>query len=153
VANTNLVASCHENASPETSTATTKRDVPIFTKQPKRKTPTPPENVPDNVSLIREQLENRGFSATATNVMEASWRSGTRRQYECTLSKWKLYCSESEIDTFSPTVEQAINFLGSLYGKGIGYSGINTARSALSSILILPNNVFFWESSFSLSVY
>ena len=36
-----------------------------------------------------------------------------------------------------PSVEQVLNFLASLYKKGIGYSAINTARSALSTFVIL----------------
>lgn len=43
------------------------------------------QNVVANVSLIRKQL--RALSTTATRVMEASWRSGTRKQYESTLSR------------------------------------------------------------------
>lgn len=75
--------------------------------------------------------------------MQASWRTGTRKQYETTLSKWKLYCSTRQINPFSPAIEEGINFLGELYDHGIGYSGLNTARSALSSIIILPNNLSF----------
>jgi hypothetical protein len=95
------------------------------------------------VSLIREQLEKQGFSPTVTNIMQDSWRTGTRKQYENTLSKWRLYCSARQINPFSPAVEKAINFLGELYDHGIGYSALNTARSALSSIIILPNNLSF----------
>ena len=36
-----------------------------------------------------------------------------------------------------------INFLASLYGDGLGYSPINTARSALSFLLAFPGNAMF----------
>ena len=36
-----------------------------------------------------------------------------------------------------------MNFLAELFESGVGYSAINTARSALSSILILPDNTTF----------
>ena len=36
-----------------------------------------------------------------------------------------------------------MNFLAELFQSGVGYSAINTARSALSSILILPDNTTF----------
>ena len=49
-----------------------------------------------------------------------SWRSGTRKKCESTLSKWKLYCSEGKVNPFFPTVEEGINFLGGLYDQGIG---------------------------------
>ncbi|CAB4040573.1 Enzymatic poly, partial [Paramuricea clavata] len=140
VAHTDMVASCYENACSETSAASNAGIHIISTQQTNRKAPSPSQNVPVAVSLIRKQLENRGFSQTVTNVMDASWRSGTRKQYECYLSKWELYCSERKIDPFYPALEDGINFLGELYDQGTGYSGLNTARSALSSIIVSTNN-------------
>ena len=40
-----------------------------------------------------------------------------------------------------PKVEQVIEFLTLLYRKGLGYSAINTARSALSSIIFQENGL------------
>ena len=75
--------------------------------------------------------------------MEASWRSGTRKQYGGTLSKWKWYCGKRKIDPVLPTVADGINFLGTLYEEGIGCSGLNTAQSTLSPIITLPNSISF----------
>ena len=75
--------------------------------------------------------------------MEQSWRSGTRKQYATYLQKWRRYCSSRDIDSLHPSVEDGINFLAELYDSGIGYSAINTARSAISSVVTLPNNTSF----------
>ena len=75
--------------------------------------------------------------------MEHSWRSGTRKQYATYLEKWRRYCSTRSIDPICPPVEEGINFLAELYDSGIGYSAINTARSAISSIVTLANNMSF----------
>ena len=40
-------------------------------------------------------------------------------------------------------MENGIDFLTTLFTSGLGYSAIKTARSALSSVLILPNNITF----------
>jgi integrase len=40
-------------------------------------------------------------------------------------------------------VEEGVNFLAVLYDEGIGYSALNTARSALSTVFTLPNNQTF----------
>ena len=40
-------------------------------------------------------------------------------------------------------IAEGVNFLGELYDDGIGYSGLNTARSALSAIITLSNNISF----------
>ena len=95
------------------------------------------------MSLVRRYLNGKGFSTTATTVMEQSWRSGTRKQYATYLQKWQRYCSSRDIDSLHPSVEDGINFLAELYDAGIGYSAINTARSALSSVVTLPNTTSF----------
>lgn len=44
---------------------------------------------------------------------------------------------QKNIDFFQPGVTNGIEFLVSLDKSGLGYSAINTAHSALSSILVL----------------
>ena len=75
----------------------------------------------------------------------ASWREGTSKQYHTYLGKWNQYCRDKNIDVFQPGVTNGIEFLVSLYKSGLGYSAINTARSALSSILVLEDGVKFGE--------
>ena len=65
----------------------------------------------------------------------ASWKTGTQKQYDTYLKQWNSFAEENEIDVFSPTVPQIIEFLTALYDKGLGYSALNTARSSLSSII------------------
>jgi hypothetical protein len=115
----------------------------ISPKQSIREASSPRKTGSNDVSLIREQFQNRGLSTTATEILEASWRTGTRNQYEGYFGKWRQYCGEQTINPFSPTIEEGINFLAVLYKQGIGYSAINAARSALSSIIILSNNTTF----------
>ena len=45
----------------------------------------------------------------------------------------------------SPSVEVALDFLTDLFNKGAGYSAINTARSASSAVITLPNNIVFGQ--------
>lgn len=80
------------------------------------------------------------LSQSAKSILLASWRPGTLKQYESSLKKWGTFCSANTIHTYHPSVEEVIEFLTSLYQQGLGYSAINTARSALSSIITLPNN-------------
>ena len=75
----------------------------------------------------------------------ASWRQGTAKQYKTYLDKWQVYCKVNKIDVFKPSLEKAIEFLVMLYNSGIGYSAINTARSALSNIITLANGMKFGE--------
>lgn len=73
----------------------------------------------------------------------ASWRSGTSKQYQTYLNRWEKYCQSKGLGKFEATVENGIDFLATLFNAGLGYSAINTARSALSSVLVLPNNIAF----------
>lgn len=53
------------------------------------------------------------------------------------------YCSKWKIDPVLPPVASGINFLGDLYHKGLSYSALNTARSALASVIVLQGNQSF----------
>lgn len=48
--------------------------------------------------------------------------------------KWTKFCSERNIDSHDISVNNVLNFLPLLYESGYGYSSINTAHSALSSL-------------------
>ena len=67
----------------------------------------------------------------------ASWRHGTQKQYSTYIKKWVHYCSERQIDKFQTNVNNVLEFLSELFEKNIGYSAINTARSALSAMGIV----------------
>jgi len=97
------------------------------------------------VSLIREGLNKYALSPAAKDVLMASWREGTSKQYHTYLSKWNQYCQDNSINVFQPGVTNGIEFLVFLYKSGLGYSAVNTARSALSSILVLEDGVKFGE--------
>ena len=141
-----MVASGNEDASQGISGFAGKREDIISAYSPKRKAHTSPETIPSDVPLIRKQLQN--IQRLFFNIYQyhRNMHSGDQvpdSNIKGTLSKWKLYCSEREVDPFSPTVAEGISFLGELYGKGIGKSGLNVARSALSAISILSNNTSF----------
>lgn len=45
------------------------------------------------------------------------------------------FCSERQVDYLAPKLNDALNFLLTLYNKGLSYSTLNTARSAISTIV------------------
>ena len=98
-----------------------------------------------NLSIIRESLGKYNLSSSVKDVLMASWREGTSKQYHTYLKRWRQYCDDKDIDLFLPGVHNGVEFLVSLYKAGLGYSAVNTARSALSSLLILENNKKFGD--------
>jgi len=70
--------------------------------------------------------------------MLKGWREGTQKQYIVYLNKWCNFCrcaTGQPADPLQPTLKMGLDFLTSLYNSGVGYSGVNTARSALSVLL------------------
>ena len=80
------------------------------------------------------------MSQDAVTIILASWRDGTKSQYQTHLLKWFAYCKDKSCNILSPPVAVALDFLATLFHSGLSYSSINTARSALSSILQVNNN-------------
>ena len=138
-----MVAQVNAHVNPTTSTTSNEQRHSVLTQQTTGTPPTPQETMSDSMSLVRRYLKGKGLSATSTTVMEQFWRSGTRKQYATYLQKWQRYCSSRDIDSLHPSVEDGINFLAELHDAGKGYSAINTARSALSSVVTLPNTTTF----------
>ena len=97
-------------------------------------TPIVKEAGADSMSCVRKCFRDRGFSKTATNVIMSSWRSGTKKQYQTYISRWLQYCSRKKIDSFSASIREVIEFLTEQFEAGLGYSSLNTARGALSSL-------------------
>ena len=62
------------------------------------------------------------------------WK-GTSKQYQSYYKKWLDFCHREQISTVHPSLAQVIEFLLTLFNNGLSYSSLNTARSALSSIL------------------
>ena len=94
-------------------------------------TSTAQEAPPNGMSCITEYFRCMQIPADITQVLMASWRQGTQKQYTTYLQKWVAFCSARQVDYLAPSLNDALNFLLTLYNKGLRYSTLNTARSAL----------------------
>ncbi|XP_063436212.1 uncharacterized protein LOC134717647 [Mytilus trossulus] len=95
----------------------------------------------DGMSAIRNRLQNRGISEKTSNIIMATWRSGTQNQYKSYIEKWFIICLERKEDKFHTSVELVLEFLTNLFECGLSYSGLNSARSALSAFGLTFDNV------------
>ena len=89
---------------------------------------------------IRESLQQRDISSKATNIILQSWSTGTQKQYALHIKKWHDFCSKWEFNPYNPPLNTVLDFLVSLHEQGLSYTTINTARSALSSIILPTDN-------------
>ena len=79
-----------------------------------------------------------GLSSGVSEVIMASWRPGTKGVYNRTVQRWLEYCRRRGYHTQHPAVSEVLDFLHALFAQGLGYSAINSHRSALKSILQVP---------------
>ena len=78
----------------------------------------------------------------AQDLIVNSWHPATTKQYQIHLHKWNEYCKKHCISPYFASVTDGINFLSECYDNGYSYSGLNTAQSALSSVLYFPTSTF-----------
>ena len=97
----------------------------------------------DCLPIVRQSYETHGFSLKATSMNLQSLRQGTTKQYSSYIKRWTTYYRQKQIDPVSATVPQALDFLVEICETGIGYIGLNTARSALPTVLKPVNGLAF----------
>ena len=57
------------------------------------------------------------------------------------IKQWMDFCSKWKTDPYDPPVTVVLEFLVSLHEKGLTYTTINTARSAISAVTIPKRNM------------
>ena len=92
-----------------------------------------------DMSCIREKLQNSGLPPKSVEIIMASWRKGTKSQYQTYLTKWSRFCDTTNCEFFNPPIPHIISFLTGLFDSGLSYSAINSARSALSTLCQTDN--------------
>jgi integrase len=70
-------------------------------------------------------------------------RLSSIKLYSTYIVQWKSFCEKHNSHHIHATVPVGLTFLQFLFQRGLGYSALNTARSALSSIIILPGGILF----------
>ena len=147
VAHTGLVARVDENVSQQSNPSTEIQEHTVPSQLFRDSAPSLSQAGTHPLPLVGRLLACQGLSKEASEIIGKSWRSGTAKQYRTYLQKWDLFCNRRNIDPLNPPIQEGINFLAELFATGIGYSCLNTARSALSSIITLPGGQSFGHHS------
>ena len=88
----------------------------------------------DGLYLIRQRMKDLGLSRTTAKIIMNTWRDKTRRQYSVYLKKYVAFCDTNNLNPFDQNEQTLVKFLTVLFRRKYGYSAINTARSAVSSV-------------------
>lgn len=84
-----------------------------------------------------------------TKHSEHSDTNNTKVQYGCYLTRWVCFCNRKTLIPFSSNVKPVKKNIASLHHSGLGYTAINTARSALSSFLYSGRYILDWAALFN----
>ena len=86
------------------------------------------------LSLTNKYL-NKGYSLNVANTMIDARAKSTYAQYQTYWDRWAVFCKDAEIDQEQPPIAPVLNFLQECRENyNLGYSAVNTARSALSLV-------------------
>ena len=87
---------------------------------------------PHRLQIVSKQLSAKELPAKTLEIIMASWKKSTQKNYSSILRQWLSFCFERNFDSSIPSLNTVLAFLTTLYERGIDYSQINKARSALS---------------------
>ena len=135
-----LVPQTNETSHTESSATSQSTQHCALAFQPRKGTSVKGTTTVNSMSLFRESLRDQGISERAQEIILQSWREGTQKQYRIYLQKWTTFCSRRGVNTIQPSISEVIDFLTELFDGGLGYSGLNTAHCALSSVIHLEGN-------------
>ncbi|XP_072015819.1 uncharacterized protein [Amphiura filiformis] len=95
------------------------------------------ETSPDSRTVLGKAYRKAKLSERATKIMLSSWKPNTHKQYSVYIRQLHSFCSQRQVNCVKPPIDAVVDFLAMLYyDKGLSYSAINTARSALSQFII-----------------
>lgn len=89
----------------------------------------------DGMALVDRHFSTKGFSKRARKLLAASWRKGTKKDYNSKFRVFSSWCTERSIDPYDASLSDCADFLTDLFEKGLKYSTISGYRSMLSSVL------------------
>ena len=84
--------------------------------------------------LTRKAVHAPGIHGRTCEIICASQMESTKKQYASYLYRWNQFCASGNSETLRPTVAPVLEFLTKLLDEELGYSAINTARSAISAV-------------------
>ena len=130
--------------SPSISSPQEQRPI-VVTPGPGGETSTPQKDGSLGVHYIGRALTESvaGLTKNSQELKLNSWQPNTYKQYEIHLKRRDTYCSKLGVSPQFASIANGLNFLSECYEQGYSYSALNTARSALSTVIMLPSTNTF----------
>ncbi|XP_073237618.1 uncharacterized protein [Porites lutea] len=93
-----------------------------------------------SMSSLRQSILKRNISEAATSTIMQSWAANTHKQYQPYVAQWLEFCRGRKTNPYDPPIGTVLDFLVTLHDRGLKYSTLNTARSAISAVILPTNN-------------
>ena len=135
MADTSVVSSATTNVVQSGLDSTSWRNIIARSSNKSATTPTSQETPPNGMSYLRKSFDRFNLSTEVADFIMESWRKGTKKQYSTYINQWVEFCNQKQVSYDSPEMKDTPQFLMMLVNKGLSYSTVNTARSALSNII------------------
>ena len=101
-----------------------------------RSSPAATSTTSNGLQSLWQSFQHRGISNDATAIILQSWSAGIQKQYQPYIAKWHRFCAEREFNPYNPPLNIVLDFLVHLLNQDLEYTTINTARSAISAIIL-----------------
>ena len=95
--------------------------------------PSSRQSAASQLDCVVQQLDAKGVSKDAAELIQASWRKGTQKSYATAWGKWCGWCDRRETDPVSAPMKYLLDFITEEFKNGKQYSTLNTYRSAISA--------------------
>ena len=86
-------------------------------------------------------------SDTTNSILVASLRESARTKHNPYQQNWRIYCQENNINLATHNITNVLDLVSNLYDLGLSYSAINSAKSTLSHIILIPSYTKFSDHS------
>ena len=90
-------------------------------------------DVLNRMAYLRQGFFMQGFSDRVTSMLLQSWRTHTHSAYNSAWKKWTSWCVAREVNPFSATLADILEFLADNFDLGLQYYTLNTLCSAIST--------------------
>ena len=86
---------------------------------------------------IGHSLAQFSFPWEIEEVILAAWKPKTAVKYKSFIDRWKRFCIQGSENCYTPSMNSVLKFLYYLYKNGCYYTGLSSACSALSTIMLI----------------
>ena len=84
---------------------------------------------------VLRSFQNKGLARFDSDIIIASLRSATTKEYQCCWKRYVFWCFKWNVDPYSPSETDVVKFLTSMMRNKVSYSVLNTHKSMLINTL------------------